>query len=370
MSEYQYYEFQAVDRSLKKAEQDKVRALSSRAEVNARSARFVYNYGDFRGDAEALMWTYYDAMLYLANGGTRRLLLRFSRLDVDAETWAEYAVEDMIGIRSRNEALLLELIFQDVDQGAWLDGEGWLWSLVELRRDIRHGDLRLLYLAWLKACCEQGAASDEAVEPPIPAGLGELSEAHRAFIELFDLDPDLVAAAAQASPPLPDRIEQPTAGDFEKSLVTLLDNVKDRLTRAAQDGTLADVDIDLGRELRATLGIAPVRAPGQRTVAQLRELADTMAQQRAEAERQRKEAERLSALEALAQREPEVWQEVEQLCERKVARAYDEAAALLTQLNELAQLRGESIVPRLTPLLQRWKSRPALLKRLQAQGLI
>ena len=54
------------------------------------------------------MWAYYDAMLYLANWGTRRLLLRFPRLDVDAETLAEYAVEDMIGIRSRDEALLLD----------------------------------------------------------------------------------------------------------------------------------------------------------------------------------------------------------------------------------------------------------------------
>jgi hypothetical protein len=363
MSEYQYYEFQAVDRPLKKTGQDQVRALSSRAEVNARSARFVYNYGDFRGDAEALMWAHYDAMLYLANWGMRRLLLRFPRLAVDADMLAEYAVEDMIDIRTRDEALLLQLLFQDVDQGAWLDGEGWSSSLVELRRDIRHGDLRLLYLAWLKACCEQGGANDEAVEPPIPAGLGQLSEAHRAFIELFDLNPDLVAAAAEASPPLPDRPESPSAGDFEKSLVGLLAKAKDRLTQAAQNGTLADVDIELGRELRATLGLTPARGPGQRAVAQLRELADTIAEHQAEAER-------LSALEALAKREPEAWQEVEQLCERKVARAYGEAVALLCQLNDVAQLRGESIAPRLTPLLQRWKNRPALLKRLKAQGLM
>jgi hypothetical protein len=241
---------------------------------------------------------------------------------------------------------------------------------VELRRDIRHGDLRLLYLAWLKACCEQGGANDEAVEPPIPAGLGQLSEAHRAFIELFDLDPDLVAAAAEASLPLPDRPEPPSAGDFEKSLVGLLAKAKDRLTQAAQDGTLADVDIELESKLRTTLGLTPARGPGQRTVAQLRELADAIAEHQPEADRQRKEAERQSALEALAKREPEAWQEVERLCERKVARAYDEAVALLCQLNDVAQLRGESIAPRLTPLLQRWNNRPALLKRLKAQGLM
>ncbi len=173
MSEYQYYEFQAIDKPLTKAQQDKVRSLSSRAEVDARSARFVYNYGDFRGDEEALMWDYYDAMLYMANWGSRHLRLRFPLAEMDVEALSEYTVGDTITVSSRNGKLLLELIFHEVDQGAWLEGEGWLPSLLELREDIRRGDLRMLYLAWLKAFHEEDGPTHDDIEPPVPAGLGE-----------------------------------------------------------------------------------------------------------------------------------------------------------------------------------------------------
>lgn len=369
MSEYQYYEFQTIDKPLTKAQQDKVRALSSRAEVDARSARFVYNYGDFRGDEEALMWDYYDAMLYMANWGTRRLLLRFPLVVVDTEAWAEYTVEEAITLQATDKAVLLELIFQEIDPGAWLEGEGWLPSLLALREDLQHGDLRLLYLAWLKATSEYGMIDDNALEPPVPAGLSELSDAHQAFIELFELDPSLVAAAAQASPPLL-KEPAPSLVDFEESLSGFMDKLKTRLTQAAAGGSLKDVGAEMGIEMSETLYGKAIFAPGQRTVAQLRELTKNAAEQLAAAERQRQEAERLRALEALAKREPQAWQQVEDLCERKTASAYDEAVTLLVQLNELAQQRGETIDTRLAPLLERWKKRPALLRRLRQKGIV
>ena len=42
MSEYQYYEFQAVDRPLTKSEMAELRDISSRAQINSR--RFVNEY--------------------------------------------------------------------------------------------------------------------------------------------------------------------------------------------------------------------------------------------------------------------------------------------------------------------------------------
>ncbi len=44
MSEYQYYEFMAIDRPLTEVEQSKMRKISSRAQVTPKSASFVYNY--------------------------------------------------------------------------------------------------------------------------------------------------------------------------------------------------------------------------------------------------------------------------------------------------------------------------------------
>ena len=86
MSEYQYYEFQAVDRPLSAPELAHVRALSTRATIT--STRFVneYQWGDFKGDPLTLMERYYDAHLYFANWGTHRLMLRLPRRLLDPRT--------------------------------------------------------------------------------------------------------------------------------------------------------------------------------------------------------------------------------------------------------------------------------------------
>jgi hypothetical protein len=80
MSEYQYYEFLAVDRPLTAAEQAEVRQLSTRARITATSFTNEYHWGDFRGDPHLMMARYYDAHLYLANWGTHQIMLRLPRL--------------------------------------------------------------------------------------------------------------------------------------------------------------------------------------------------------------------------------------------------------------------------------------------------
>lgn len=48
MSEYQYYEFQAIDRPLTQKEQDEIRKRSSRVQLTPNQAISLYHYGDFR----------------------------------------------------------------------------------------------------------------------------------------------------------------------------------------------------------------------------------------------------------------------------------------------------------------------------------
>jgi hypothetical protein len=54
MSEYQYYEFQALDRPLTQEEQEAVASLSSRVDPHPRRAVFVYHYSDFQGNPEKI----------------------------------------------------------------------------------------------------------------------------------------------------------------------------------------------------------------------------------------------------------------------------------------------------------------------------
>jgi len=76
MSEYQYYEFQAIDRPLTAAEMSELRSISTRARITPTSFVNEYSWGDFKGQPDVWMERYFDAFLYLANWGSHRLKLR------------------------------------------------------------------------------------------------------------------------------------------------------------------------------------------------------------------------------------------------------------------------------------------------------
>lgn len=67
MSEYQYYECQAIDRPLTEKEMAEVRSYSTRARITP-TRGFVndYSWGSSKGDEDAWMVRYFDAFLYLA----------------------------------------------------------------------------------------------------------------------------------------------------------------------------------------------------------------------------------------------------------------------------------------------------------------
>ncbi len=86
MSEYQYYEFQAVDRRLTAKEMDELRFRSTRARITPTSFINDYAWGSFKGDDDAWMEKYFDAFLYLANWGTHVLKLRLPSRLLDSRT--------------------------------------------------------------------------------------------------------------------------------------------------------------------------------------------------------------------------------------------------------------------------------------------
>jgi hypothetical protein len=150
MSEYQYYEFLALDRPLTDDEYDQVQALSTRAEITR--TRFVneYQWGDFRGNPSALMDLYYDAHMYFANWGTRILMLRLPLSWLDLDTAAEYCFDETFNARRSGSNIVLEFQSEDEsgdDRGYEIPGSLALFA--RLRNELSAGDLRPLYLAWL-----------------------------------------------------------------------------------------------------------------------------------------------------------------------------------------------------------------------------
>ncbi len=83
MSEYQYYEFQAIDRPLSQAAQAELRSISSRAKITATSFINEYSYGDLKAQPLDLVQSYFDLHLYVANWGTHQVLMKLPKRLVD-----------------------------------------------------------------------------------------------------------------------------------------------------------------------------------------------------------------------------------------------------------------------------------------------
>ena len=100
MSEYQYYEWQTVDRLLTEAEQESVSNLSSHIEVSSSRAVVTYSYGSFKHDPRQVLARFFDAHLYLANWGSRRLMFRFPSGLVSRDMIEPHCVQDRITFRT------------------------------------------------------------------------------------------------------------------------------------------------------------------------------------------------------------------------------------------------------------------------------
>jgi len=124
MREYQYYEFRAIDRSLTETQQSKILALSSRAHVTSHIASFVYNYGDFRGNPEQLMRDYFDAMVYMTNWGSRRLMFRMPLSLIDTKKAGLYCISGEIDEIVTKEGVVLGLNFHNEELAEWTEVKG------------------------------------------------------------------------------------------------------------------------------------------------------------------------------------------------------------------------------------------------------
>jgi hypothetical protein len=385
MSEYQYYEFLAIDRPLTDQQQAEVRALSTRAHITATSFTNEYHWGDFQGDPARLMERYYDAHLYLANWGTHRIMLRLPKAVLDIEQAQRYCVGEQVNTWTSGGHLVLDFT-SEAEEEDWEDHvERSLSAIVGIRAELAAGDLRPLYLAWLSAYGSWERDEDafdyeeeDALEPPVPPGLASLSAPQRALSDFLRLDDDLLAAAVEASPPA-----QPIQHD-RKALAAWIGALpakrKDALLlRVIEEdgakvrwkllrefgGEITGQEVETGRTVAELLDNAAAR----RHVREQQEAAQR-AEEQARREQERRQARELR-LNRLAQDLDAAWDVVETSIGTKKPREYDLAVELLRDLHSLA-LRDEhagAFTQRLTHLRERHQGKPSLIKRLNDAGL-
>jgi hypothetical protein len=374
VSEYQYYEFLALDRPLTEEQRAELRSISTRAEITA--TRFVneYQWGDLKGDPLQMVKAYFDAFLYLANWGTRRLMFRLPRGVLDPETVGQYCGTDTVSLTETDSHLILSFyIDQEEPDDYWEGPGGQLAAMVQARSELAAGDLRLLYLAWLLAL-QRDEMADDDTEPPVPAGLGQLSAGLQAIADFFDIDEDLIAVAAAASTP----IQEPSG--LAERVASLPAEEKDALLARVAAGEGAQVQALLLRRFRSAVDSQPTAPP--RTAAELWQAAADRKEARAQAaEQARREAEarrtaaRAAAyakhLDQLATQTEAAWEKAAELIETKRPRDYDLATSLLRDLQALAEREDDTAAfrKRFGELRAQHQRKPSLLDRFDQAGL-
>ena len=122
MSEYQYYYFEAVDTPLTDKQQQELRKISTRADINSRRFANEYNYGDLKADPLNLMKKYFDIHLYYANWGTRIIMFKIPRDRIDFDLVKRYENCETLDISEIGKDLIIEITADTDDNDEWWEG--------------------------------------------------------------------------------------------------------------------------------------------------------------------------------------------------------------------------------------------------------
>ena len=371
MSEYQYYEWQTVDRPLTAREQSEVDGLSSHMDtVTSTQAIVTYSWGDFKHDPKQVLLKYFDAFLYDSNFGVRELMFRLPRELVEADLIEPYLSEDWITLEEHGKYAVLHIeIHDEADYFEWIESDGILGQLTPLREQLLQGDTRLLYLAWLKMISMHDREEwEDEPEPPVPAGLQKLNSSLQALAEFFEIDPPLISAAAQGSKSA-GAVPEP---DFESALKGLTREESDALLLKIAHGEPGAVVALKKRLTILSGGGAPAHSLSTRTVGEVLKQAqrikvDMKRRERAEAERKR-----IERLEKLALEEETAWKNVENLLSQKRGSSYEEATKLLVELRDMSEYkrRGGKFEKSFRDLCKKYGKSTSLMDRFRRAKLI
>ena len=379
MSEYQYYEFTAVDKPLNEKEMQSLRNISSRAQITPTSFVNEYHWGDFKGNPLKLVEKYFDAFLYVANWGTRWLMLKVPRHLIDVQLVSKYCPGDSAVIHEKENHLIFEFT-SETDDYEWEEGAGWLSSLISLRADILNSDYRSLYLAWL-FCAQMEEIEDDESEPPVPPNLTNLNAPLKSWVDFMRIDTDLIDVAAENS------ISESRQTD-PKALKTWIhhlpvsekDDILFRLVKAPsphlgtelmhrfQQTVSTTANSKMGNQLRRVKDLiskAEIYAEERK-----RRAAEKKARAQARKKRERALA-REKYIESLAGREDSIWKKVAAFIDSKQPAKYDEAVKLLVDLRDLNKKTGKekAFKQKLKTICENHHRKVSFLNRLQKAGL-
>lgn len=386
MSEYQYYEFIAVEQPLSRADMAELRSRSSRATITATSFVNEYHWGELKANPADWVRRYFDAYLYSSNWGSRQLSLRLPQANYQKAELQQFATKYALTVDATKTHWIINWDSGDSENNGYdemEDEHGWMGRLLPLRDELLRGDLRSLYLGWL-ADVSAYEIADEALEPPLPAGLAQLSGAQQTLVDFLQIDPDLLMAAAQASAPL-NALQNESDSDNTRAINVYLSKLASEEMHTILSLLLQGKSQQAERQIKAKFlaqqkhrsgNTASANAP--RTVARLRALAseaELHRLERAKQERARQETkkrkERVAYLNSLSADLPRSWQAIHHDAERATAAAYDQAQKAIADLADAYTLSADrkAFDTAMQEFMQSHSKRSALVRRLVASGL-
>lgn len=197
MSEFQYYEFAAIDNPLSLAVQKKLRAITSRATITATRLVNTYEWGDFKGDPHALVTRHFDAFLYYANWGARHLMLRVPVAKLDMKLVLQYCALRPVKSRGGSSVATVSMSTTHLVFSWWSEDDSAagqeefassaLGALTPIRNELMSGDYRALYLSWLLRR-QAGEIRRTDKEPARPSDMKRMTGSQIALAEFLRLD--------------------------------------------------------------------------------------------------------------------------------------------------------------------------------------
>jgi hypothetical protein len=380
MSEYQYYEFLAIDRPLTAAEMKELRVLSTRADITRVSFTNEYQWGDFKGDPDRLMERCFDAHVYVANWRTAIFKVRIPVEALVKETVEALSADGALFFNATKTHWIITWQLEESENDerfALEDGRGWMARLAPVRDELLRGDLRSLYIGWL-ADVSLGMVADDELEPFSVSGMGPWSAAQRALAEFLEVDEDLLDGAGMGSTAARDGeasqqdmdawIRDLPEEEVKEVVKLLLSGRGQEAGRAVQNRFAA-----WRRDLAGISQEAPVRS-----VEALRanaEAKERLRRERKQKEQRQREAirrkERDAYLKTLFKNSASAWKSAQRTVERGTAAAYDEASRLLVDLSEAyaAHAGNKSFREELKTFMTGHVRRKALVQRLVKAGI-
>ena len=372
MSEYQYYEFVTANRQLTSDEMNQLRSISTRADISSTRFCNTYNFGNLKAQPERMLADYFDAFVYVSNFAYRRFMLKLPSGSFTASTLKPYFPGDSCCFKEQDDFWFLEFCYSDENgyDEEWIEGEGWMGSLLSIRSELMRGDYRSLYIAWLAEVENLDRNNEIPVnlaEPPVPDRLGELTASQSALCEFLKLPKYILEAAASGSCSLrPD--------DAGKKV----DQWLSALIPSDAQALIKDLLLDeLGAKRNEVLSsilhkVANQGKKEKRTVSELKEDARVLRKQAVEKAAKEREKQLAEKAEQIAAQEDQYWSRVQELFEKRGSGSvYSELSAKMKDLRLVAERnnRLEGFEKRCAELRHRFKNKQGHWSGLSRAGL-